>query len=267
MPWLALTALAIYILLGWQFCRTRLAATAPPHPRLENGVLLAALALHGLALWPPLAVPPLHFGAGEALSMTAWLALLVFLVGQLSFRLDGLQPPLLALVILLLGASLLIPAGHALTYPQNALSRLHFLAAMLAYGLFANAAGLAMLMHLADRRLHHANAHLLVQKLPPLISLERLLFACVGLGFAWLSIALGTGALFSEEVFGKALQFNHKVVLSIAAWLVFGGLLLGRRLRGWRGRTAIRTTLLGFALLLLGYIGSRFVLEIMLHRV
>ncbi|UXY16593.1 cytochrome c biogenesis protein CcsA [Chitiniphilus purpureus] len=265
-PWLALTALALYVLLGWQFCRTRLAAAAPARPGLENAGLLLALALHGLALWPPLANPPLHFGAAEALSMTAWLALLVYLVGQLSFPLDGLQPPLLALVIALLGASLLLPAGHLLTYPQNALSRLHFLAAMLAYGLLANAAGIALLMRIADQRLHRADAHLLVQKLPPLMSLERLLFACIGLGFGWLTLALATGALFSEEVFGKALQFNHKIVLSFAAWLVFGGLLIGRHLKGWRGRTATRTTLIGFCLLLLAYIGSRLVFEAILQR-
>lgn len=266
MPWLALTALAIYALLGWQFCRTRLSGHATARPGLEHGTLLLAFVLHGLALWPPLAQAPLHFGAAEALSMTGWLALLVYLLGQLTLRLDGLQPPLLAVVALLLGASLLLPTGHALDYPQNTLSRLHFLAAMLAQGLLANAAGLAVLMRFADKRLHHADAHLLVQKLPPLMALERLLFSCITLGFAWLTLALLTGALFGETIYGKAVELNHKVLLSVAAWLTFGALLLGRHFKGWRGRTATNWTLAGCGLLLLGYIGTRVVFEAILHR-
>ena len=72
--------------------------------------------------------------------------------------------------------------------------------------------------------------------------------------------------LFSEEVFGRPFVADHKTVFSVIAWAVFGVLLIGRRLRGWRGRTALRLTLAGFALLLLAYVGSRFVLEVVLGR-
>jgi ABC-type uncharacterized transport system permease subunit len=50
------------------------------------------------------------------------------------------------------------------------------------------------------------------------------------------------------------------------SWGLFGALLAGRRWRGWRGRTALRFFLGGFVALLLGYVGSRFVLEVVLHR-
>lgn len=266
MSWLALIALFIYLTLGWHFCRTRLAGRGVIHTGAENAFLLVALAIHGLALWPALAEPPLHFGAAEALSMIAWLALITYLLGHLAFPLEGLQPPVIGLTVVLLGLSLVLPPGHVLTYTQNGVSRLHFLAAMLAYGLFTNATGVAILMRLADRRLHHASASLLVQKLPPLLALERLLFACISTGFLLLTIALVTGITFSEEIFGRALEFNHKIVLSVAAWLVYGLLLLGRRLRGWRGRVATLWTTTGFFLLILGYIGSRFVLDVILHR-
>jgi ABC-type uncharacterized transport system permease subunit len=58
----------------------------------------------------------------------------------------------------------------------------------------------------------------------------------------------------------------HKTVLSVVAWLVFGGLLLGRRFWGWRGRKAIAWTLSGFAILILAYFGSKLVLELILHK-
>jgi len=43
-------------------------------------------------------------------------------------------------------------------------------------------------------------------------------------------------------------------------------LLLGRHLRGWRGRIALRYTLAGFVFVVLAYTGSRFVLEVILQR-
>jgi len=75
-----------------------------------------------------------------------------------------------------------------------------------------------------------------------------------------------SGMLFSEEIFGKPLQFNHKVVFSIASWLIYGWLLFGRYKYGWRGKKAIKLTMWGFVLLLLAYIGTKFVLEVILHR-
>ena len=81
-----------------------------------------------------------------------------------------------------------------------------------------------------------------------------------------LTLTLATGALFSEEVFGRALRFNHKTVFAILSWVIFGLLLAGRWRYGWRGRTALRWTLAGFVMLLLAYVGSRFVLEVILAR-
>jgi ABC-type uncharacterized transport system permease subunit len=67
-------------------------------------------------------------------------------------------------------------------------------------------------------------------------------------------------------LFGKALRFDHKTVFAIISWLIFAALLVGRHLRGWRGKVALRWTLAGFVALLLAYVGTRFVLEIILNR-
>ena len=61
-----------------------------------------------------------------------------------------------------------------------------------------------------------------------------------------------------------AQQLAHKTILSIIAWIVFLILLIGHWKLGWRGRTAIRGTLIGFVFLMLAYFGSKFVLEIVL---
>ena len=102
--------------------------------------------------------------------------------------------------------------------------------------------------------------------LPPLLTLERLLFRLIGAAFVLLTLTLATGIIFSESLFGRPLRFDHKSVFAVVSWLTFAALLVGRHFYGWRGRTALRWTLAGFVLLLLAYIGSRFVLEVVLGR-
>ena len=86
-----------------------------------------------------------------------------------------------------------------------------------------------------------------------------------------LSATLASGAVFSEELFGRPLRFDHttahKMVFALLSWGVFGALLTGRAVFGWRGRTALRWTFIGFVMLLLAYIGSRFVVEVLLGRI
>jgi ABC-type uncharacterized transport system permease subunit len=93
------------------------------------------------------------------------------------------------------------------------------------------------------------------------------LFRLIAAGFILLTATLASGVFFSEQLFGRPLRFDHKSVFTIASWLVFGGLLVGRHFFGWRGRTALRWTLIGFVMLVLAYIGSRFVLEVLLRRI
>jgi ABC-type uncharacterized transport system permease subunit len=87
----------------------------------------------------------------------------------------------------------------------------------------------------------------------------------VAAGFALLSATLLAGGWFSAMLHHEWV-WEHKTVFSVLAWLTMGILLLGRWRLGWRGRTAVRTIYLGAGFLLLGYVGSRFVLEVVLHR-
>jgi ABC-type uncharacterized transport system permease subunit len=83
-------------------------------------------------------------------------------------------------------------------------------------------------------------------------------------GIVFLTVSLTSGFIFIENLFAQHLV--HKTVLSILAWIIFTGLLIGRSRYGWRGQTAIQWTLIGFILLLLAYFGSKLVLELILHR-
>lgn len=142
--------------------------------------------------------------------------------------------------------------------------QLHAWCALLAYATLAIAAVLAVLLWLQERALRRRHFHGWLRALPPLIALETLLFRTIAAGFALLTAALLSGVLFVDDLLAQHLA--HKTVFSALSWLAFGGLLLGRRLRGWRGTLAVRWTLVAMALLVLAYFGSNAVLELILKR-
>ena len=99
------------------------------------------------------------------------------------------------------------------------------------------------------------------------MAMEALLFRMLLIAFVLLTLALGSGVLFSEALFGKALTLDHKTLFAFASWSIFAILLVGRHAWGWRGRKALHWTLAGFTVLLLAYVGSRFVAEVILGRI
>ncbi len=269
---LHLLASALYIGLALHFWRVRWRGAALAQPlsglsRVERIWLLAALILHGITLGLELLpAGAMHFGFSVALSLMMWLAIALYWIESFYARMEGLQMlglPLSAVCVVL---PTLFPSQHILANAGSLVFRAHFLVAMLAYSLFTLAALHALLMAAAEKRLHHGRLSPIMAGLPPLLTMEALLFRLIHSAFFLLTLTLISGVFFSEELFGKALAFNHKTVFAILAWATFAGLLLGRHLRGWRGRLALRWTLGGFAALIMAYIGSQFVLEVILGR-
>lgn len=213
-----------------------------------------------------------RFGFAQALSATLWLTVLILWGEGFFVPLRGLHPFVLPAAALSVLLPLMFP-GSVISVGGNAVAfRLHLLVAILAYSLLTIAALHALLMASLDRQLHSAvgaggGTSRLFRHVPPLLAMERLLFRVIGAGFVLLTATVLSGILFSEYLFGRALRFEHKTVFALAAWLVFAGLLLGRAVFGWRGRIALRWTLAGFFMLVLAYVGSRFVMEVILQRV
>jgi ABC-type uncharacterized transport system permease subunit len=271
-----LVAAALYLALSarlWQ-TRWRRQNTMPAPTGLgivERTLLLAALLVHGLTLHSAIFdggtdTTVVHFGFAIALSFMLWLAIALYWIESFYARIDGLLAiglPAAAIATLLQG---LVPEHHVLVNAGSAAFRLHLLVAMLAYSLFTLAALHALLMSIVKKNLHRGRLSPLLSSLPPLLTMESLLFRVIHIAFVLLTLTLISGFMFSETLFGKALTFNHKTVFAILSWLIFAGLLLGRHLRGWRGRTALLWTQAGFIALLLAYVGSRFVLEVILGR-
>jgi len=264
----------LYLGLAGYFWKTRWRGAILDQPlkgiTLWERVWLAiALLAHGAMLVLeifPQQTGSMHFGFAIALSMMTWLAVALYWIESFYARMEGLQMlglPLAAICSLL---PWLAPGQHVLANAGSPAFRLHFLMAMLAYSLFTLAALHAVLMAVTEKRLHRGRLTPLFAGLPPLLTMESLLFRLIHFAFGLLTLTLLSGAIFSEHMFGKALTLNHKTVFAVLSWLIFAALLVGRHRYGWRGRTALRWTLTGFTVLLLAYVGSRFVLEILLGR-
>lgn len=228
---------------------------------------LLPIALHGYLLWQWIfSNGGIDFGVFNALSLIAWLTLLVYWVARFFYPIGSLQALVLPFAALTLVLAVAFPVDHHLTHTNMTAFRVHISVAMLAYSLFTIAMLHAVLISLVEKYLHRANLPRLLRNLPPLLTMESLLFRMIGIGFVLLTLTLVSGAFFSEEIFGKVGQLNHKEVFGYISWGVFAVLLCGHRFYGWRGKTAVRWTVSGFVILLMAYIGSKFVLEQLLHR-
>ncbi|WP_085317484.1 cytochrome C assembly family protein [Derxia lacustris] len=250
-------------------------AALPPPPRLGIGLRLAELAVvlgHGYVLFAVmLAGHQLWFNFAAAISFMVLVGCAAQLVNQLFLPVNlfgvVMFPLGLASTLLLLAFP---PPVLRLEAGYTPLLGIHFLLAMLAYGVLCVSAIYACGIFVLDRLLHVAPGgrrfEALLRLAPPLLQLEGILFGSIFVGFGLLTASIVTGLVFYEQMFAQPFRLDHKFVFSLLSWAVFAVLLLGRWRFGWRGRVAMRQVLAGFALLFLGYIGSSFVLQVLLHR-
>lgn len=231
-------------------------------PHLVRLLGFTAWFLHSLALLNQLDFAGFKYlGLVDAISLANWLIcalILLFSLVKPSLFLAAIIFPLTALA-LVLGQFYKV---QTLAFEAQQGLVLHIVISFAAYSFFALAAVQAVLYSLQNNQLKQRKFTGLVKALPPLQSMESLLFEFIYLGEILLSLGILTGFIFLDNLFAPGLL--HKTLLSIAAWVIFGGLLLGHKLLGWRGQTAVRFTLGGSCLLLLAYFGSKFVLQFVL---
>ena len=202
-----------------------------------------------------------RFGFAPALSMTVWLVLAVYVVESRFVPLPGARRVLTGLGIAVIVLAWLFP-GELRPQVVSRWAPVHWGLGIASYGLFGAAVLHAAMLNRAERLMRPGAATSIGAGTGmPLLQLERMTFRFVTAGFVVLSAALVLGALYASPW-----RWDHKTIFSMLGWLVFAGLLAGRRAFGWRGLAATRGVYAGAALLLLAYVGSRFVLEVMLDR-
>lgn len=266
-PGAALTVCSLLAVLAYAAAAyTAYGRSAAGESALRFALLLGWIA-QGLALLVDIAgigqeLPGARFGFAPALSMTVWLVLGVYLVESSLVPLPGARR-----VLSLLAGTLVLLAwsfpGELRPHAGSPWAPLHWVMGLASYGLFGAAVLHAAMLTRAERALRRLPDPATARPAGmPLLRLERLTFQFVGAGVLVLSLALLLGWWFTPHW-----RWDHKNLFSVLGWVVLTGLLTGRRVFGWRGRRATRWLYFGAALLLLSYVGSRFVLEVVLQRV
>jgi ABC-type uncharacterized transport system permease subunit len=257
------TSLALSVLAACSYAWPALRA-AHQSPATARVWVAMAWFLHGAALAWGLLLPPTYFGFAPALSMTAWVVAAVYAIEsqiypQLQTRWALSSVGTVAVLLACLFPGTPLPSSATLWLPT------HLAFGVASYGLFGTAVVHAWLMGRAEARIRQAaDPHSGL----PLLTLERLTYRFVAAGFTLLTATLGMGYLFGDVVYGKghAWHWDHKTVFSLLSWITFAVLLIGRARFGWRGKRAVAVLYTGSVLLLLGYVGSRFVMEVLLGR-
>ncbi len=203
-----------------------------------------------------------HFGFFEISTFIAVSISLLVLLSSIRKPLDNLFLGLFPLAIISIIASLTISSDFPATDMSAGLAS-HVLISILAYSFITIAAVQSGFLAYQNRQLKNHHAGGLISKFPPLQDMEAFLFELLWVGQFLLSLGIVAGLIFIDDIWGRD-GVIHKTFFSVLAWVVFAALLWGRHQLGWRGVTAIRGTLTGFALLLIGFYGSKFILEYIL---
>ena len=202
----------------------------------------------------------LYLGLQTSVSLVSWIMLVFVLVTSLHLPIRNLL--ILVLPLSIVGTvSLLTAPPETRQHVANLSDPLiwHILISITAYSILFMAACQSVLLAFLEHRLR---ARRTLRLLPPLQTMERLLFELLWAGIITLTLAVGSGFLFLDDLFAQ--HVVHHTVLSLASWAIYAVLLACHHFLGWRGTTAVRWTLIAFSLLVLGYLGSKFVLEVLL---
>ena len=226
-------------------------------------IALPALCLHGLTAWLLVKAPEgFNLGLYSAACLTTFILAALALIASVRQT----QHNLFLFVFPLCAISVL--CGISLSTSFEPLANLstelivHIALSVLAYTVLLLAACQSLVMRLQENALRDKSDISVLRLLPPLQTMETMLFQWLLIGVLLLTLAIASGFAFLDNMFGQPV---HHTVLSIASWTAFTTLLIGRARFGWRGATATRWTLGGFTLLLLGYLGSKFVVEVLLQ--
>ncbi len=226
---------------------------------------LVAAILHGFvlvqALLPSVGI---NLGFTNVLSLATVFIALLLIFTSFNKPIENLGIIVFPLSALVLSIQVLLPTEHLLNPAETKGLGIHIVLSILAYSILGLAAVQAVLLSLQERNLHNRKPGGIIRALPPMETMEQLLFQMIIIGFSLQSMSLVSGFTYLENMFSQ--HIVHKTVLSAIAWGVFAILLWGHWKYGWRGRTAVRWTISGFLTLLIAYFGSKYVIEVLLER-
>lgn len=141
------------------------------------------------------------------LSAALWLTVAAYWIENLNFSVDGLRRLVLPIAAIAIALPLIFPGSEIPLAGKSPLFSWHIALSTLAYGSLTIAAFHAVLMVMQESRLHALPAaggrsgwlSLAIDNLPALLTMERLLFRLIALGFVLLTLTVISGVFFPSN--------------------------------------------------------------------
>ncbi len=189
------------------------------------------------------------------LSFTLWLMNLFTLTLSLRWPIGNLCVLTYPLAAISLVCAMLMGGNEAIVTKTQPEILPHIFISLFAMSLLTMGSLQAILLGLQNFLLKHHHPSAMLRILPPLQTMEGLLFFIIWCGQLFLCASLGSGFFYNAPLLTPHLL--PKTILAISAWFSLTLLLVGRYFFGWRGPTAIRWTLSGTVLAILSYFGTK----------
>ncbi len=263
----SLASIALYLIAAFMLLRSVRSGLGVA-AKSSLALWLLAMLCHAGALMPEvITADGIDLSLFNAISLSALLISLILFIVCTRQALSAMGMIILPITAVCVALAPIETADKLVSSAISAGIQLHIVASLLAYSLLimASIQALAIYRQTTYLKLKDQSTHRLISTLPTLDAMESFLFALIKLGIVLLTIGLVSGWLYHEDLFAQHLM--HKTVLSVMAWLVFGIVLVGKQLYGWRTSIAVGLVLIATGLLILGYLGSKFVLEVILDKI
>jgi ABC-type uncharacterized transport system permease subunit len=266
MSGLYLTATLLYSISGFVLFRRLISATGGTSSKSPVLILsVAAVLIHGIIIYTGMAShDQWNLGMTSTFSIITWAVAGIFTGIAIWRPIENLGVAVMPAAAIAVLVTWLWPAGTGVLVSPSAPFTLHLVVSVMAYAFLTLAVVQALLLNIQESRLRQREPGRLLKALPPIQTMEGALFLFTGIGFILLTLTLVSGAIYAQSLFGTSLAFNHHTVLTLIAWVIFGILLVGHFRFGWRGRHAAHWTIGGFAVLVLAYFGTKYVVEFLL---
>ena len=234
---------------------------------IKNYSVLVAVGLvsHALLIYNHIFNEGVDLSFANSTLLLSWIIVLIYLLLNSKSKYRGLEIfTLIPALIIVLVFPLIQSDQQSIQYYSLPAS-VHIIIAMLGYGLLAFGSIFSLFLLLFEKSLHaETKSSSMISSSEPLLDVESKLFQIYWVGFIFLTFTLFSSLFFSSFFFGQSLDWNHKTIFTILAWLSYAVVLFGRFQFGWRGKKSIIISLFAFAFLILAYLGTKFVVEIVL---
>ncbi|MDA8869255.1 cytochrome c biogenesis protein CcsA [Methylophilaceae bacterium] len=234
---------------------------------IKNYSFLVAVGLisHALLIYNHIINKGVDLSFANSTLLLSWIIVLIYLLLNSKSKYRGLEIFTLIPALIIVLVFPLIQTDHQSIQHYSLPASIHIIIAMLGYGLLTFGSIFSLFLLLFEKSLHaKTKSSSMISSSEPLLDVESKLFQIYWVGFIFLTFTLFSSLFFSNYLFGQSLDWNHKTIFTILAWLSYSLVLFGRVQFGWRGKKSIIISLLAFVFLILAYLGTKFVVEIVL---